>query len=114
MIRPENLGTTKGRMVRRVGTRYRGSEINDVSGNLDATDPAVDRRGPRDRRSHVVLLGHIIRNGDLNGADLPDWPAFDPAGTTVMRLGDQWKPIPVATPEKIEVWKRYLAMQVAW
>jgi hypothetical protein len=32
-----------------------------------------------------------------------------------MRLGDTWKPVPVAaSPEKIDFWRRFYATQDAW
>ena len=93
---------------------YHGSEINYVFGNLYAVDrPWSDEdRAIADRMSSY--WANIIKTGDPNGPDLPRWPAFAPAGANVMRLGDQWRQMPVAPPEKIDFWKRFFAHQVQW
>ncbi len=57
---------------------------------------------------------NMIRNGDPNGPGLPAWKLYDPASPTVMRLGSEWRPVPVATPERIAFWERFYATQAAW
>jgi carboxylesterase type B len=94
---------------------YHGSEINYVFGNLYATTrPWTDEdRAIADRMSSY--WANIIKRGDPNGEGLPVWPAFDPQSQTVMRLGDEWRPTPVAgSPEKIDFWRRFYATQDAW
>ena len=94
---------------------YHGSEINYVFGNLYATDrPWTDEdRAVADRMSSY--WANIIKTGDPNGEGLPVWPAFDSGSRTVMRLGDQWRPMSVAgSPEKLDFWRRFYATQDAW
>jgi para-nitrobenzyl esterase len=94
---------------------YHGSEINYVFGNLYATDRpwTDDDRSIADRMSSY--WANIIKRGDPNGEGLPTWPAFEASAGAVMRLGDEWKPVPVAGgPEKIDFWRRFYATQDAW
>ncbi len=94
---------------------YHGSEINYVFGNLYATDrPWTDEdRAIADRMSSY--WANIIKRGDPNGEGLPAWPAFDSQAQTVMRLGDQWRPVPVSgSTEKLDFWRRFYATQDAW
>ena len=93
---------------------YHGSEINYVFNNLYATNrPWVDEdRQVADRMSSY--WANYIKTGDPNGPGLPEWRRFDPKSATAMRLGDRWGPMPVATPERIDFWKRFFATQDAW
>jgi para-nitrobenzyl esterase len=55
---------------------------------------------------------NIAKNGNPNGAGLPIWPAFDKNSPTVMELGGHFAPIPVASPDMLDFWRRfYLAQQ---
>ncbi len=93
---------------------YHASEINYVFDNLYATDrPWTDD----DRKIADTMSGYwanFIATGNPNGKGLPDWPAYDPAKAQVMVLGDSYGPMPVATPERIDFWKRFFAIQDAW
>ena len=93
---------------------YHGSEIDYVFNNLYATDlPWTDD----DRRIAEIMSSYwvnIATRGDPNGPGLPLWPAYDPASPTVMELGDHFGPIPVASAEKIDFWRRFFATQQAW
>ncbi len=93
---------------------YHGSEINYVFDNLYATDrPWTDQ----DRKIADTMSSYwanFIATGNPNGKGLPDWPAYDPAKTQVMVLGDRYGPMAVATPERIDFWKRFFATQTAW
>lgn len=93
---------------------YHGSEINYVFNNLEATDlPWTDE----DRRIGDIMSSYwanIAANGDPNGPGLPVWPAYDVTRPVVMQVGDDFGPIPVASPAKIDFWKRYFETQDAW
>jgi para-nitrobenzyl esterase len=93
---------------------YHGSEINYVFDNLYATDlPWIEA----DRKIADIMSSYwanIAAKGDPNGPGLPVWPAYDPASPTVMEVGDNFAPMPVASPDKIGFWKRFFAAQQAW
>lgn len=93
---------------------YHGSEINYALGNLYATDrPWTDE----DRRIADTMSSYwanIVKTGNPNGAGLPNWPAYDAGAASVMRLGEGWGPIPVATPERTDFWLRFFATQTPW
>jgi para-nitrobenzyl esterase len=93
---------------------FHGSEINYMFNNLYATDlPWTDE----DRKIGDIMSSYwanIAARGDPNGPGLPVWPAYDPAKPLVMEVGDRFGPIPVASPERIDFWKRFFATQDAW
>ncbi|MHB8286028.1 MAG: carboxylesterase/lipase family protein, partial [Caulobacteraceae bacterium] len=93
---------------------YHGSEINYAFGNLYATPrPWTDQdRAIADTMSSY--WANIIKTGDPNGPGLPVWPAYDPGRPQVMALGDEFGPMPIATPDKPDFWKRFYATQAAW
>jgi carboxylesterase type B len=93
---------------------YHGSEINYVFDNLYATDrPWTDEdRRIADRMSSY--WANIIKTGEPNGAGLPNWPAYEAQASAVMRLGQGWGMIPIATPERINFWLRFFARQKPW
>ncbi|MHA4869875.1 carboxylesterase family protein [Duganella sp. PWIR1] len=93
---------------------YHGSEINYALGNLYATDrPWTDD----DRRIADTMSSYwanIVKTGNPNGAGLPEWPAYDARAGAVMRLGDDWGLMPIATPERTDFWLRFFATQKPW
>jgi para-nitrobenzyl esterase len=93
---------------------YHGSEINYVFNNLYATDrPWTDD----DRRIADLMSSYWVNfaaSGNPNGKGLPVWPAFDAKSPTVMRVGDEFGPLPVADAAKIDFWKRFFQTQDAW
>jgi para-nitrobenzyl esterase len=93
---------------------YHGSEINYVLDNLYTIDlPWTEQ----DRRIADIMSSYwanIAAKGDPNGPGLPVWPAHDPASPMVMEVGDHFRPIPIASPEKIDFWKRFFSGQQAW
>lgn len=54
---------------------------------------------------------NIIKKGDPNAPGLPEWPAYS---APVIELGDNFRPIPVSSPERADFWKRFYATQPAW
>lgn len=82
------------------------SEIPYVFGNLDKL---VDRRPEAvDYKVSDMVSSYWVnfaRNGDPNGAGLPEWSAYDPAKGTIMHLAADPGMIPPASPEKVAFWK---------
>ncbi len=93
---------------------FHGSEIPYVFDSLDALKlpwTADDREIADVMSSYWV---NFIKTGNPNGPNLPIWPGYDPQVATVMSVGDEWKPIPVAPPEKLDFWARFFSTQKAW
>ncbi len=93
---------------------YHGSEINYVFDNLYATNRPWTDQDKTIAETLSSYWANFIATGNPNGPGLPDWPAYDPHKTQVMSLGDGYGPMPVATPERIDFWKRFFATQDAW
>ncbi|HEX8601947.1 MAG TPA: carboxylesterase family protein [Pseudoduganella sp.] len=93
---------------------YHGAEINYVLGNLYATDrPWTDE----DRRIADTMSSYwanIVKTGNPNGAGLPEWPAHDAGVPSVMRLGEGWGAMAIATPARTDFWLRFFATQKPW
>ena len=94
---------------------YHGAEINYVFNNLYATNKPWTDEDRQVAETMSSYWANIVKTGDPNGAGLPAWPKFAAGSATVMRLGDQWKPVPVAgSPEKLAFWRRFFAAQRQW
>ncbi|WP_241127529.1 carboxylesterase/lipase family protein [Novosphingobium terrae] len=93
---------------------YHGAEINYALGTLYAVDRpwTAQDRAIADRMSSY--WANIITHGDPNGPGLPLWPRYDGKRQAVMSLGDQWRMIPIATPQCVAFWTRFYATQDAW
>ena len=93
---------------------YHGSEITYVFGNVPATGgPWTDE----DRRIANIMSSfwvNYVATGNPNGSGLPAWSPYDPKSPTVMELGEGFRTIPVAAPEKLDFWKRFFMTQDAW
>lgn len=93
---------------------YHGSEITYVFGNVPATGgPWTDE----DRRIANIMSSfwvNYVATGNPDGSGLPAWSPYDPKSPTVMELGEGFHPIAVATPEKLDFWKRFFMTQDAW
>jgi para-nitrobenzyl esterase len=90
---------------------YHGSEIAYSFGN------ASDYWAEEDYRIADVMSSYwanFVATGNPNGEGLPEWPEYDPDIPQVMELGDNFAPIPVAEPDKVDFWKRFFARQDAW
>lgn len=93
---------------------YHGSEIPYVFNSLDRLDKPWTAE---DRHIADVMSSYwanIIKKGDPNAPGLPEWPAYSAQVPQVMELGDNFRPIPVSSPERADFWKRFYATQPAW
>jgi para-nitrobenzyl esterase len=93
---------------------YHGSEINYALGNLYATDRPWTEEDRRVADTMSSYWANIVKTGNPNGSGLPNWPSYDGQARSVMRLGDNWGTIPIATPERIDFWLRFFATQKPW
>jgi para-nitrobenzyl esterase len=93
---------------------FHGSEINYVFDSLHLTDlPWTDE----DRRIAETMSSYwanYIKTGNPNGPGLATWPEWDVKKLQVMELGDAFRPIPIAAPEKLDFWRRFFASQDQW
>jgi para-nitrobenzyl esterase len=93
---------------------YHGSEIAYVLGNVAANDGTWTDNDARIARIVSTYWANFAATGDPNSAGVPDWPAFKPDVPMTMELGDHFAPMPVASNDKIEFWKRWFAAQEPW
>jgi para-nitrobenzyl esterase len=56
---------------------------------------------------------NFARTGNPNGADLPNWAAYDGRTERVMEIGDHFQPIPLADNVRLDFWRRFYATQPA-
>ena len=93
---------------------HHGSEIDYVFDNLALKNqPWTDA----DRRIAGIMSSYwanFVATGDPNGPGLPLWPPFDARSPTVMELGDRFGPMPIASPARLDFWKRFFATQPGW
>ncbi|MDE1150890.1 MAG: carboxylesterase family protein [Azospirillaceae bacterium] len=93
---------------------FHGSEIPYVFNSLDALDSPWTDDDRRIAETMSSYWANIIKTGGPNGPGLPAWPAYSAEKPQVMELGDHFGPIPVASAEKVDFWKRFFATQAAW
>jgi para-nitrobenzyl esterase len=93
---------------------YHGSEILFVFNNLDMRKQAWTDEDRKVADTVSSYWANFIATGNPNAPGLANWPVYDPKSPTVMELGDQFAPIPVATPEKMAFWKKFLETQKPW
>ena len=93
---------------------FHGSEIPYVFNNLQAEnrDYSDTDHEIADRLSDYVV--NFISNGDPNGGELPSWPAVDPATARTFEIGDDWRPVELAAPDRVAFTKRFFDTQRAW
>ncbi|WP_328460043.1 carboxylesterase/lipase family protein [Streptomyces sp. NBC_00448] len=90
------------------------SEIEFVFDNLDSISAPWTEE---DREVAAVVSAYwanFAANGDPNGPGLPHWPAYSVNAPTVMELGAQFAPIPIADPARLDFWKRFFRTQKPW
>lgn len=87
---------------------FHTSEVPYVFGTLSqSTRPWTDV----DRKLADLMGAYwvsFVKTGDPNGEGLPRWPPFAPGSAVTMELGEKPGPRPVAPPEKLEFWRKYL------
>ena len=93
---------------------HHASEILFVFNNLNLKDQPWTDEDRKIADTMSSYWANFIANGDPNGPGLPAWPKFNPGSVTVMELGDDFAPMPVASEPKMEFWKRFFATQPAW
>ena len=92
---------------------YHGSEIAYVFDNPSPGGSWTDA----DRGIANIISSYwanYAATGNPNGPGLPTWPAYDPKSPRVMELGDAFRTIPVAEPDKLDFWQRFFMTQAAW
>jgi len=90
---------------------YHGSEIAYV---FDNASPPNEPWTAADHRVGDIMSSYwsnFAKTGDPNAPGLPRWPAFDGHAQQVMELGEQFRPIPLAEPAKLDFWKRFYETQ---
>ena len=93
---------------------FHGSEIPYAFNSLDALPQPWTRQDRAIAETMSSYWANIIKTGNPNGPGLPEWPAYSSQTPQVMELGDNFGPIPLAAPDKIDFWKRFYATQAAW
>jgi para-nitrobenzyl esterase len=93
---------------------YHGSEINYVLNNLYATERPWTDEDRRIADTMSTYWANIVKTGNPNGSGLPNWPAYDPNASSVMRLGEGWGMVPISTPARADFWQRFFATQKPW
>ena len=86
---------------------FHSGELPYTFGNLAKMDRPWE---PVDHEISKMMMTYwkdMAARGDPNGAGVPKWPAASEAKATIMRLGAEDGPMPVADAAKVEFWKRY-------
>jgi carboxylesterase type B len=87
-----------------------GTELPYVFDNPEESWTARDREAADRISSYWV---NFVARGDPNGPGLPQWAAFD--GTPrVMVLGDDYRMMGVAEPERLDFMRRFFGAQKPW
>jgi para-nitrobenzyl esterase len=92
---------------------FHGSEIAYVFDNPSPGGTWTDE----DRRVADIMSSYwanYAARGNPNGPGLPPWPAYDAKSPVVMELGEAFRPIAVAEPDKLDFWRRFFLTQDAW
>lgn len=90
---------------------YHGSEIAYSFGN------AGEHWTDEDFRVSGIMSSYwanFIATGNPNGEGLPEWPVYDSDMPRVMELGENFAPIAIAEPARLDFWKRFFALQDPW
>jgi para-nitrobenzyl esterase len=75
--------------------------------NLDGLDrpwQPVDHEVSRIASSYLKAFA---ATGNPNAADLPEWPAVNPASPETQEIGAKTHPMPLASPARYQFWVRY-------
>ena len=93
---------------------FHGSEIPYVFASLDQVNLPWTEEDRRIADTMSSYWANYIKSGNPNGPGLPNWPAWDASRPLVMELGDSFRPIPVATPARLDFWRRFFGSQPQW
>jgi para-nitrobenzyl esterase len=93
---------------------FHGSEIPYAFNSLDAVNLPWTREDRQIADTMSSYWANIVKTGNPNGPGLPQWPAWSAQLPQVMELGDHFAPMPLASLEKIDFWKRFYATQTPW
>lgn len=93
---------------------FHGSEIDYVFNSLHLTDLPWTDQDHQIAETMSSYWANYIKTGNPNGPGLAEWPEWDLTKPQVMELGDAFRPIPVASPEKLDFWRRYFNSQDQW
>lgn len=104
LLTRETPGPTQERYL-----AFHSSELPFVFNNLRLSDRPWTEA---DRKLAEIMSSYwanFIATGDPNGKGLPKWPAFTAEPAQTMELGGKTGPRPVASPEKLALWKKAMA-----
>jgi para-nitrobenzyl esterase len=93
---------------------FHGSEISYVFNSLHKSDLPWTEQDRRAAETMSSYWANYIATGNPNGQGLPVWLAWDGAKPQVMELGTAFAPIPVASPDRLDFWRRFFASQEQW
>ncbi len=92
---------------------FHTGELPYAFANLDKLDrPWTDK----DREVSRFLSDYIVnftKTGSPDAAGLPEWPAVTSTAKQTMELGQHFRPMPLADPERDAFWVKYLTSQDA-
>ncbi|KAJ5279847.1 hypothetical protein N7478_005219 [Penicillium angulare] len=88
---------------------YHGSELNYAFNNLYATDLPWTSKDYEIADKLSSYWANFISSGNPNGKGLPQWPEASSKKAVTMELGDAWKPITVASEEKISFIRKWFS-----
>lgn len=88
---------------------YHGSEMNYAFNNLYATDLPWTSQDYEIADKLSSYWVNFISSGNPNGKGLSHWPEASAARAMTMELGNAWKPIAVASKEKISFMRRWFS-----
>jgi len=95
------------------GARH-ASEILFVFNNLYLKNQTWTDEDRRIADTVSSYWANFVATGNPNGQGLPTWTPYNRQSSTVMEIGDRFGLIPVATPARLDFWKRFFATQPAW
>jgi carboxylesterase type B len=93
---------------------FHGSEIPYVFAHVRAGQNGWSEEDEDVSRTVSSYWVNFVATGDPNGEGLPRWDRYSPGRPDVMDLGTTFAPVPIAAPEKVDFWQRFLATQTAW
>jgi para-nitrobenzyl esterase len=100
----ETPGPTQGRYG-----AFHSSELPYVFDNLRLSNRPWTEADRKIAATMSQYWANFIKTGDPNGKGLPKWPAVSATEAQTMELGDKMGPRPIASQEKLEIWKKLLA-----